>query len=190
MTITEWLIAYQNGIEAGKSGNNDGAIKYFTNCIEIDNDNSLAYVSRAMAFIGLKKYKEALSDTHKAISLAPNTPGAYSTMALIEWLLGDLAASLLYYNQALTYEPNDISSILNRGQVRRDIGELDGAIQDFMKVIDIASSYDDNETAPEKLIALESAKIAETQLSLCKMIKSMPPEAYSNFLKKKLNNNK
>lgn len=51
---------------------------------------------------------------------------------------GQLAAALLEYDRAIALDPKLPEAFLNRGKARRAFGDLDGAIDDFEMVIELA----------------------------------------------------
>lgn len=55
-----------------KLGNYKKSIKLFDIAINIDGSNDMYYISRAIAYKELRKYKEALNDVNKALEINPN----------------------------------------------------------------------------------------------------------------------
>lgn len=68
-------------VESGKQKINirnfSGAIQDFTKAIELDNQNELAYVNRALCRMTSGSWALAIPDCNKAISINPNQAVAY-----------------------------------------------------------------------------------------------------------------
>jgi DnaJ family protein C protein 7 len=93
--------AKEKGNSAFKSGDNQAAVKHYTEGINLDPYNktisSTLYANRAAAYMKLKKFTEALADCNKAIELNDDYAKAY----------------------------------LRRGEVRMELGDYDDATRDF-----------------------------------------------------------
>ena len=62
---------------------------------------------RAFAYRSLKKYKEALADYTKAISLDPKDPDGYRRRANTHLLAGDIKSAIADYKALLKIKPDD-----------------------------------------------------------------------------------
>ena len=60
------------GNKAFCAGDFDGAVDHFTEAISLDSVNHVLFSNRSAAFASLKKYRQALSDAEKTISLKPD----------------------------------------------------------------------------------------------------------------------
>jgi DnaJ family protein C protein 7 len=97
--------------EAFKKGDNEEAIKYYSECLELDPSyksyNSIIFANRAAAQIKLTKYQEAIEDLDKSVELNADYAKAY----------------------------------FRRGEVRILMEEFEEAVRDFKKVHQIDPQY-------------------------------------------------
>lgn len=166
-SITKYLLTFEEAKVAGIAGDFQKAKQKFTECINIDDKSTEAFILRATAHERLKEYELAMSDIYKAIALDQTNAVAYETKGLIEWCMGDLQSALVDYSKSILMDPNNSIAFLNRGQVKRDTSDLDGAIEDFNKAIEL----DQNNT------------IAQQCLDLCNIYKESP-ELYKMVIEK------
>lgn len=90
-TAAEWLV---QGVVAVDNKEWDEAISRFSKAIEHNPAWARAYVSRAHAFDGLRRYEEALADCTKAIELDPTRAAAYQNRAEAQIFIGKAEQAL------------------------------------------------------------------------------------------------
>ncbi|KAG8740467.1 hypothetical protein FRC10_004294 [Ceratobasidium sp. 414] len=66
-----WKQPFQLGVKAFRGSKYEDALKHFTRSIELDSTNASVFDSRAATYQSLSKFREALADTRKCISLQP-----------------------------------------------------------------------------------------------------------------------
>ncbi len=71
--MSEAAVEFKNkGNTAFQQGAYDEAIQHFSEAIKLDASNHVLYSNRSAAYASLKKYKEALEDANKTVSLKPD----------------------------------------------------------------------------------------------------------------------
>lgn len=165
--ITEGILSIQAGTDAAQAGNFGLAVDCFTVSLNEVPDNEEVLVMRAMAYQQLQEYENALADVFKALSLDPSMADAYSSKAVIEWAMGDMKAALVDYDKALSMRPDAID-LMNRGQVKRDTGNLRGAVSDLQESVKLD---------PDNVLAGQ----------ILMMCKSMSPTLYKMYMDKQAN---
>jgi DnaJ family protein C protein 7 len=102
--------AKNKGNESFKRGAYQDAINEYTNGINQDPSNrkagSVLYANRALGYVKLKKFKEALADCNKAIELNSNYAKAYLRRGDIKMELQDFEGATRDYNQANELDPS------------------------------------------------------------------------------------
>ncbi|XP_002001794.2 stress-induced-phosphoprotein 1 [Drosophila mojavensis] len=109
----------------------DDAIAAYTEAIALDANNHVLYSNRSAAFAKAGKFKEALEDAEKTISLNPTWPKGYSRKGVAAAGLRDYMKALEAYNEGLKYDPQNAillqgcqeitAAVLNMMQSRGDI---------------------------------------------------------------------
>ncbi len=91
------------GIKATYAGEWKIAIDKFDNVISMDSTNAEAYMYKARALIGMRKYDKAIVLLTKAINLNPKYGEAYRSRAQVYFYLGNKDASCQDYLKAEEY---------------------------------------------------------------------------------------
>ena len=91
----------------------DSALECYTQALRICPTGPQSHVyfsNRAAALLSMKKFKEAIIDSERALSLAPTYGKAHARLGLAHFLLGDYRGAIEAYTVALKYEPDNKSS--------------------------------------------------------------------------------
>jgi len=108
-----------------KDGDLDGAIEDFTRAIELDPENVGCYIRRGATKEAKGDSDGALGDYHRAMELDTEWGGPYYSRCG-KFGEGDLPSAMAYYC---------------RGVFKRRNKDLDGAINDFTKAIELSSEF-------------------------------------------------
>ena len=122
------------------AGYPDRAIEYYNKCILLDKTYYQAYSNIGFIKLNKKKYKEAIKYYTKVINMTSNNKYkkdnaiAYSNRALAKYYDNSLKSSLKDYNKSLSIM-SDYKGVdhvyFNRGLCRYDLGDKNGADEDF-----------------------------------------------------------
>ena len=131
------------------------AIKSYTDAISLFSSDYVYYNNRAAAYIYAKKFKEAVVDCDKSLSLKEN-PRALSRKAAALGEMGDVPSAMKCIDQALLLSPDDKQSLhvrsglqqmmlqsenfLKKGQEYYQQQDYNKAIRSFSNAIMIISS--------------------------------------------------
>ncbi len=114
--------------------------------LKLDPLNVRVLLSRALQQMGLANYTEATADLTALIEL--NSPEADISLsealalrASIHTLSYDLPNALQDYNRAIVQDAGNVDALFERGEVKRRLDDLEGAIDDFTKVIQIRPDH-------------------------------------------------
>jgi small glutamine-rich tetratricopeptide repeat-containing protein alpha len=163
-----------------KQGNYIEAINLYTQILDNDMDNHFILSNRAVAFIKLEKYEEALNDAIKSTKLAPEWGKAWGRLGGALYGLSRFDESLVAYTKAFELEPleiyqtmiNDIKTICqNKKQesIRETFNQTPVEMNDM-----ISSMFDSVLENPKLMEKLSNPKFQEKVLSL----QSNPMEAF------------
>lgn len=175
----EYYLDY--GMTLNHLGNYKKAIKQFEKAYQkVDNkisrqNNKRVHYGEALAYYGLHKYEDAISQCKKALKISENKElngDVYATMAMAQWVAGDSLGALGALDQLIKENSKDTAAYVMRGQIKQDMEEYNSAVQDFMKAIEIDEKcyeayfgcFETYQTAGQKDAAIESlSKIISLQ---------------------------
>ncbi len=98
-------------------------------------DIGVAYLNRGLAEYEKGDRPAAIADFNTALQLNPKSDKALNNRAAAYIALGDSAAALRDFDEAIRLNP-DSSYLVNRGILKRNTGDLAGAVQDFDAVLE------------------------------------------------------
>ena len=65
-----------------KSGNNEEAIKHYSEAIKLDPSNHVLYSNRAAVYAKLERYEESLEDAKKCVEVKPDWAKVFRTESI------------------------------------------------------------------------------------------------------------
>lgn len=122
-------------------GNHKQAEKFFTEAIELNPDNALAWHNRGWAYIEQKRYKQALTDFNKASNLSPNSELPYFGRGWVYNQQKQYAAAIKEYDKVIELNPRYAIAWNNRGAAKSWLGNMREAIVDYDKAIELNPNY-------------------------------------------------
>ncbi|MFH1227874.1 MAG: tetratricopeptide repeat protein [Planctomycetota bacterium] len=154
----EAKVYFDKGVEKYRKGDLDGAITDYTRAIEIDPKFAEAYYGRGLANGNLGNYKDTIEDCTKAIELNPKYAEAYGDRGSAYANNNDFDQAIANFNKAIELNPKYATAYYNRGLVYQNIdraitfltklgsayddkGDLDQAIADYTKAIELNPNY-------------------------------------------------
>ncbi|MHC5723561.1 MAG: tetratricopeptide repeat protein, partial [Nostoc sp.] len=114
------------------------ALAAIDKAIESNDDDGSLYLSRSLILFNLQRYPEALATIDKAIQINPFYVNYYNRGYIYQEQGNDRAA-LADYNQALAKDEEFIPAIINIGYIKYENGDVDGAIGQWEKAVQISS---------------------------------------------------
>ena len=133
----------EDGIKLNNAKNYTGAIKLYTEAIELSPNNYLAYLFRSSTYLTLKKYEQVIQDSNKVIELNPNAPKIYLAHVCIGSAysgLNQFDKALQAFNEALKLNPDeDFKAIIYsfRGAIYVILKNYAQALEDCNKLIQL-----------------------------------------------------
>lgn len=124
------------------TGDFSGAIKIFSEAIELNPENALAYYGRAYAYDDLKNYQQVIEDCTKAVQFkSTRLVDAYNNRGEAYRKSGNYNQAIADYNKALELNPNYFRAYNNRGIAYRSLGNYTQAFADYAKAIELKPDY-------------------------------------------------
>ena len=117
------------------------AVASFDKAVAADPDNASAYAGRAMSLAFLSEKVRALADLEKLESLEPLNPLLYRTRGLLARNDGRDRDAAAAFTRALELDPENSWTLMRRGYSYRAIGELDKALKDADRVLEIEPDW-------------------------------------------------
>ncbi|MDZ8259669.1 tetratricopeptide repeat protein [Nostoc sp. ChiQUE01b] len=148
--IADYSQAIQKNLHDAKSYNKRGlalyqlgrleeAINDYTQAIRINPNVAVTYKNRAEARSHVGDNQGAIEDYTQAIKINPHYADAYKNRGIARYLLGSQPG----FPQAIKINPQDAIAYKKRGNARSDLGDFEGAIEDYTQAIQINPSYAD-----------------------------------------------
>lgn len=127
--------AFESGMARLGPGDLDGAVKKFTESINI-RETATAYLERGNAHSSKGSGQQALADWNRAIQLDPNLAAAYAARGTYYRVSGDLSRAMADLERSLQIAPS-VDAFYQRGQVYDALGQHQQAINDYTDAINI-----------------------------------------------------
>ena len=137
---TNAISLFNQGNQALSEKKYEDAIKYYTEAIKINSNDSDVYNNRGNAYSGLKDYKEAIKDYDKAIKINPKLIEAYYNRGIAYFKLDEYGKAIKDYDKAIELNPNYSNAYNNRGVAYVKLGKYDKAIKDYTDAIELNSN--------------------------------------------------
>ncbi|MEH2347084.1 MAG: tetratricopeptide repeat protein [Nostoc sp.] len=129
----------KRGLALSQLGRLEEAINDYTEAIRINPNVAVAYKNRAEARSHVGDNQGAIEDYTQAIKINPHYADAYKNRGIARYLLGSQPA----FPQAIKINPQDAIAYKKRGNARSDLGDFEGAIEDYTQSIQINPNYAD-----------------------------------------------
>ncbi|MBD2530470.1 tetratricopeptide repeat protein [Nostoc flagelliforme FACHB-838] len=129
----------KRGLALYQLGRLEEAINDYTQAIRINPNVAVAYKNRAEARSHIGDNQGAIEDYTQAIKINPHYADAYKNRGIARYLLGSQPG----FPQAIKINPQDAIAYKKRGNARSDLGDFEGAIEDYTQAIQINPNYAD-----------------------------------------------
>ncbi|MCW5312720.1 tetratricopeptide repeat protein [Nostoc sp. KVJ3] len=129
----------KRGLALYQMGRLEEAINDYTQAIIINPNVAVAYKNRAEARSHIGDNQGAIEDYTQAIKINPHYADAYKNRGIARYLLGSQPT----FPQAIKINPQDAIAYKKRGNARSDLGDFEGAIEDYTQAIQINPNYAD-----------------------------------------------
>ncbi len=131
---------YNLGILYTDLGDTVTAIDYYTQAISVDSAYKSAYINLGHIYLNQKKYKEA-EEVYLKCAYSSSAATGFNGAGYTWFLQNDYQMAEYYYNEALSYNPNDERVLVNLGELYDDAGRYEESVDAYKKALDIKPDY-------------------------------------------------
>ena len=166
------------------SVDNEKAVEYLSQCIEMDSTFEDAYFHRGISYFKGGLYKKALYDFDRAFELDPDLHIIWMYKGFTYRNMGLLEEALSSFSQYITNNPTDTTaySYILRGKMKYELGDFNGAIEDYdmaVKLKPIEEKYH-----YYRFVALYEAKQYKKALKSASKLIETTPDFYGYYFYK------
>ncbi|MCD4717234.1 MAG: tetratricopeptide repeat protein [Desulfobacterales bacterium] len=134
---------FQKGLRFLTTQRYDLAIKAFSEAIEVNPRNAVAYCNRGVARFFTGDHEKAIADFTSAVKINPGYTEAYCNRGGLWAKKGDHEKAVSDYTKALEIHPRYPVAYCGRGIAWANSGEYERAIADFTMALEINPRYAD-----------------------------------------------
>jgi len=138
-----------------KSGNSQRALYAQNQGLKLNPKDVELLIDRALTYGNSGMYFEALDDLNDAADLSPDNPDIYAMRAAAYRQLETFDLAQENIDQALKISPSHPTALLERGYLRRAKGDLKGAREDWLTVIQVMPGTDIANEAQKNIATLD-----------------------------------
>lgn len=161
------------------SGKYNDAIVYIDKVLDKEPMNSVAYISKGIAYASMEEYAKAKECFKRCIKIDKQFADAYFQLGNIEFLMDNFQEGIKNYNQAISYGFEDASLYYNLALVYEEQDNIEEAVRYYSK----AASID--ETNAEYLIRKATLQISiskyEEALQTLEKIRNRFPDSFEGY---------
>jgi tetratricopeptide (TPR) repeat protein len=128
------------GLGSWRSGDDEKAIKNYTEAIRLGPNFADAYYNRGNAYRRRGENDKAISDYTEAIRLDPNFANAYYNRGSAYRKKDDSRNAIIDYTEAIRLDPNYAKAFFNRGNIYLENRDYAKAINDYTEAIHLDSN--------------------------------------------------
>ena len=109
----------------------DSALYYFSKVLEQKTDYKTTYSNRAITYMSLNRYEEAIRDWQTFLSYQPNDPDVKNTIGECYRMMGKNQEALGFINTAIQLQPR-AEYFLNRSYTYKNLNNFENARNDAL----------------------------------------------------------
>ncbi|HET6206385.1 MAG TPA: tetratricopeptide repeat protein [Terracidiphilus sp.] len=131
-----YLAFYYLGYSLEGTGRHADALIYLTDAQQLNGNSDLAWITQGKALLESGRLNEAEAAFRKALRIR-RTPNANVDLGIIARRIGRAETAEWFYRQALKEDPNDVSALLNLGDVLIELHRYPDANLAFTRMLSI-----------------------------------------------------
>ena len=128
----------------GYSYDEEKALQYYTEAIELNPDYAEAYYQRGVIYSEMHQYEKAIENFNKAIQILPNYGAAYHYRGRSYYFLKDFKKALEDLNKVIKINPKYSKAYSLRANIYYILKDYQKAIEDYTMAIQIQPMEADN----------------------------------------------
>ena len=132
---------FKRGAYYVMEGDYDRAEQYYALAIQREPGQANHYVGRAVCYLYLLQYENALADVERALTIAPKNEMALGMRGDIYLMKKDSDSAFGFYESAHKLNPNSAFPYFGRGSVMMEKEEFPSALEEFNKAISLLALF-------------------------------------------------
>ncbi|GHV04041.1 hypothetical protein AGMMS50229_04560 [Campylobacterota bacterium] len=136
IAVFAWADTFSDGWAAAKRGDNQEAIRQFTQAIKLDPNKAQAYYERGLLYGILGEYEKAIEDYTRAIKINPDYADPYVNRGFL-YAKFDHSKAIADFTRAIKNNPNYAWAYDGRGNSYLSLGDTKKAIEDAKRACDL-----------------------------------------------------
>lgn len=120
-----------------------GSIADCIQALQINSEDHLPYMVRAMTYIEAGQLEDALKDANVAVLIAPTHSRPYLTRGLVWHHKQNFEQANADMSEAIRIDPHFADGYLARAEMRKELGDLIGALHDYQHLLEHTSGLVD-----------------------------------------------
>ncbi|MBT4710069.1 MAG: tetratricopeptide repeat protein [Alphaproteobacteria bacterium] len=117
-------------------GNYEKALAYFSQALDLDQNNGDALFERGRAFISLGRFAEAIEDFDTLIAFELDNPTAYFNRALAYENLDEFALAVADYTSSIALDATNLDAFSRRARGYAKLMNYEAAVADYTVILD------------------------------------------------------
>ena len=135
---SEYLELVNKGNTFAGVGRYQEALNAFDNAIEIDPNNSEAWVGKGEALRIIGRNQESIDAFNKAIEIDPNNAFAWRSKGIVLTALGRNQEAITAIDRAMELDPNYLDALQFKGYALKGLGKQQEAAAVFQRIIELS----------------------------------------------------
>lgn len=124
--------------------------------LKADPVNADLLTSLGNLYYDAQQYAQAVDYYGRVLKIKPAEVAVRTDMATAYWYMGNSETALSEFDKALTYMPNNPSTLFNRGLVRwKAKGDAAGAVADWKKLLATSPNYEGRDQVQQMLTEVQ-----------------------------------
>ncbi|MEW9556172.1 tetratricopeptide repeat protein [Nonomuraea sp. NPDC050783] len=123
-------------------GDTEGGLDDLARVLELDPGYLDAYINRAGLLAAFGRDEEAAADAAAGLALAPGNPHLLTVLGQVETAAGRFAEARTALDRAVTAAPRLAAAWGNRGVLRFESGDPEGAVEDLTRALELQPQPD------------------------------------------------
>lgn len=136
--------AYEIELKASElylAGNNEEAVKYQLQAIEINPNKAESYAVLSSMYIDLKQINKAVEAVEKAVAMQSNNSRIQYQAGIAYWQNKEPKKAVKHFSRAVKLNPQDTNYLINLGGVYENLNDRKSARKVYEKAIAIDPEY-------------------------------------------------
>jgi len=121
-------------------GNYEKALAYYSQALDLDQDNGYALFERGRAFISLGRFEEAVVEYDTLLAIETDHSEAFFNRGLAYENLDNFPAAIADFTSTITLDPDNLDAYSRRARGYAKLMDYEAAVADYTAILDVHAS--------------------------------------------------